>query len=102
MYIGIGILLLPNAFAMGGLLVTSVFVIFITLTFTHGMLLMVSQKIFYAHHQKDTFHFVPMLLQINLLDKIKQTTDNHVLDFATLVEIVLAQSNYNSWKRFAR
>ena len=59
MYIGIGILLLPNAFAQGGLLVTSVFVIFITLTFTHGMLLVVSPKKLYAHHQKDTIHFVP-------------------------------------------
>ena len=56
----------------------------------------------YVHHEKDAFHFVTMLLQINILDKIKQTTNNHVLDFASLVEIVLAQSDYNSWKRFAR
>ena len=42
MFVGIGILVIPNAFVNGGLALTSVFLVLITLTFTHGMMQVVS------------------------------------------------------------
>ena len=44
MFVGIGILVIPNAFVNGGLALTSVFLVLITLTFTHGMMQVVSSS----------------------------------------------------------
>ena len=50
-------------------------------------------------------------LQINILDKLEQSdgidlsiqsSDGQMLDLASIVEMVLSQSNYHSWKRSAR
>ena len=40
--------------------------------------------------------------QIRILEKLEESENEAVLDFATLVEIVISQSNYHSWKRCAR